>query len=96
MKKTENQRIKELREVLKLTQVQLADFLGVSKQYFYRVEKGLTDLSKEKIVTLCVKYNVSIDWLLTGRGQMFLNKEPDNVMTVELNAGQELRVIRRD
>lgn len=91
MKCTENQRIKELREVLQLTQVQLAEFLGVSKQYFYRVEKGLTDLSKEKIVTLCVRYNVSIDWLLTGRGPMFLDTGND-VVTVKLKKGQLLQV----
>lgn len=68
----ENEKIKDIRIHLGLTQQEMADSLGVSKQYLSKVEKGHTDLSKEKIVQLCSNYNVSIDWLLLDKGEAFL------------------------
>lgn len=71
----ENEKIKQIRSALRLTQQQLADEIGVSKQYLSQVEKGGTDLSKEKITLLCHKTGVSLDWLLSGHGQMFLKDQ---------------------
>lgn len=68
----ENEKIKDIRIQLGLTQQEMADSLGVSKQYLSKVEKGHTDLSKEKIVQLCSNYNVSLDWLLLDKGEAFL------------------------
>ncbi len=68
----ENEKIKDIRIHLGLTQQEMADSLGVSKQYLSKVEKGHTDLSKEKIVQLCSNYNVSLDWLLLDKGEAFL------------------------
>jgi transcriptional regulator with XRE-family HTH domain len=70
----ENEKIKEIRKALKLTQQVMADSIGVSKQYLSRVENSLTDLSKEKIVLLCNTYNISLNWLLMDKGSMFLGK----------------------
>jgi len=72
---TENERIKELRLKMGLTQQIFADSIEVSKQYLSRVENGLTDLSKEKIQLICQKYSVSADWLFSGLGNMFLDDE---------------------
>jgi transcriptional regulator with XRE-family HTH domain len=70
----ENEKIKEIRKELKLTQQVMADSIGVSKQYLSRVENGLTDLSKEKIVLLCDTYNISLNWLLMNKGSMLLGE----------------------
>src|SRR5574344_402378 len=72
VKESEKLKIKEIRKSLKLTQQQLADSIGVSKQYLSRVENGLTELSKEKITLLCNNYGISLDWLLSDFGQMFI------------------------
>ena len=45
----EHEKIKKIRTKLNLTQQEMADALGVSKQYFSKVENGHTQLSKEKI-----------------------------------------------
>lgn len=89
-------RLKEIRTKLKLQQGIFAEKLGIHQQQYYTYESGKSRPSVEILNKLIEKYEISIDWLLTGRGQMFLNQEPDNVMTIELNAGQELRVVRRD
>jgi len=57
----ENEKIKQIRKALNLTQQELANNLGVSKQYLSKVEKGGTDLSKEKITLLCDTYDISLD-----------------------------------
>lgn len=67
----ENFRIQSIRKALKLTQQQLADSIGVSKQYLSKVENGLTELSKEKATLLCKTHGISFDWFFAGYGQMF-------------------------
>ena len=67
----EFEKIKKIRTTLKLTQQEMADAIGVSKQYFSKVENGHTELSKEKISLLSEKFGISLDWLLHDIGQMF-------------------------
>ena len=77
----ENEKIKQIRKSLNLTQQEIADSIGVSKQYFSRVENGITELSKEKATMLCNNYGISLDWLLCDKGGMFIN---DNTITNNL------------
>lgn len=70
----ENEKIKEIRKELGLTQQEMADALFVSKQYLSKVENGLTELSKEKIILLCEKFNISVNWLLMNKGFMYLGE----------------------
>lgn len=71
---SENEKIKAIRKSLNITQQEMADSIGVSKQYFSKVENGLTQLSKEKITKLCNCYGVSLDWLLSDKGGMFIRE----------------------
>ncbi len=68
----EYERLIELRETLGITQSEMAKGIGVSKQYFSRVEKGKTELSKHKVIELCSKYQVSLNWLLKDIGNVFI------------------------
>lgn len=67
----ENEKIKLIRDKLKLTQQEVADQLGVSKQYLSKVETGQTELSKEKMKLFCDTYNVSFDWMFGAGPNMF-------------------------
>ena len=73
----ENEKIRQVRKTLKISQQEAADVLGVSKQYLSKVENGLTELSKEKMALFCSKYNVSMDWLLLDKGNIFFGKDED-------------------
>lgn len=66
----ECEKIKKIRKSLNLTQCDIAKKLDVSKQYISSVERGITELSKEKAVLLCNKYDISADWLLRNKGKM--------------------------
>lgn len=68
----EIEKLKEIREKLKLSQVTVAKELGVTKQYYNKAEKGLTALSKEKAVQLCKTYGISFDWFFGDEGHMLL------------------------
>jgi len=86
----ENERILELRETLGITQSEMAKSIGVSKQYFSRVEKGKTELSKHKIIELCLKHSVSLNWLLKDIGNMFMqdiDKPRVKVKVLEISLG---------
>src|SRR5574344_1490280 len=68
----EIKKLKEIREKLKPSQVTVAKKLGVGNQYYNKVEKGLTALSKEKAVQLCNAYGISFDWFFGDEGHMLL------------------------
>ena len=70
----ENEKIKEIRKELGLTQQKMADALCISTQYLSKVENGSTEFSKEKIILLCKKFNISANWLLMDEGFMHLDK----------------------
>lgn len=62
-------RLKGLRKEKKLTQQQIADFIGVSKTSVIYWEKGETLPKHESLMSLAKVLNTSADWLLSGKSQ---------------------------
>ncbi len=56
-------RLKELRKARGKTQLQIAQVLGTTYQYYSTYEKGLRDLPLERAKKLAVYFNVSLDYL---------------------------------
>lgn len=75
---TQGERLKQLRNMLNLTQTELGAKLNMSKQYFSKAETNTIVLNNKQLVALCVDYNVNISWLLCGIGDMF-NAAPENI-----------------
>lgn len=73
-------RLRELRNTLKLTQDEFAIKLGVTRGAIAKLEIGDRNLTNQMIKSICREYNVSECWLRTGEGEMF--NEPD-VMILE-------------
>lgn len=59
-----NSRLKELRRKLGLTQVDMAEFLGVTVATYSRYEKGLFRLDAGILCKLADYYGVSVDYIL--------------------------------
>lgn len=57
-------RLKELREDRDLTQLQLANILGISQRNYSYFETGKTNLTADILMKLASFYDVSIDYLL--------------------------------
>ena len=81
----ESEKIKEIRTEYGLTQQEMADAIGVSKQYLSKVENGHTDLSKEKAMVLCNEYGISLNWFLLDIGSMHIDDLEKNAETFKTN-----------
>ena len=61
------QRIKKLRDMKDLSQEALARKVGISHEHLNRIEKGKNGPSLDLIIELSCFFEVSIDYLVTGR-----------------------------
>ena len=67
-----NERIKELRKELRLTQQEFADELKISRGNIGAYEVGKNAPSDAVVSLICKTFNVNEDWLRSGAGNMFL------------------------
>jgi transcriptional regulator with XRE-family HTH domain len=64
-------RIKKVREAMKLTQKEFAKLFGLKQNAISQWEIGNSRVSDEILCDLSQDYNININWLLTGEGEMF-------------------------
>jgi transcriptional regulator with XRE-family HTH domain len=67
-------RIKRLREVLRLSQGEFAEKIGLKRAAVSLIEIGKSNLTEQNIKLICLIMNVNESWIRTGEGPMF-NKE---------------------
>lgn len=72
-----NERIKELRIALNLTQDAFAKRLGVKRNTIGNYETGNRVPSDQSIFSMCREFNVNEEWLRTGTGEMFNDLSQD-------------------
>lgn len=72
-----NKRMVELRKACKLNQSQFAQILGLSRSGVCAIETGRRTVTDKHLLMIehWNVYNVNIDWLRTGTGEMFLPSE---------------------
>ena len=66
-----NERLKELRKAMSLSQEAFGAALGVTKTAICALESGRRNVTKQMVVAICREFNVNETWLLTGDGEMF-------------------------
>lgn len=84
-----NERIKELRKHLNLTQDEFGTKLGVAKSSISNIEKGRYGVTDQMIKLMVKEFSVNENWLRTGDGEMFpefdradaIAKLADDIMT---------------
>jgi|GEM_PF-5969080 len=69
-----NERFSIIRKKLRLSQQQIAEELGVRQASISDIERGKIEISNKIILLLHKKYNISIDWIYTGKGDIFIEK----------------------
>ena len=57
-------RLKELRIDKDLFQKDIAKLLEIDQQYYSKYERGLNELPLRHLITLCLYYSVSADYIL--------------------------------
>lgn len=63
-------RIKKIRQTIKKSQKNFAEDLGLSQSHISNIEKGNDKPSLTLIKLICLKYEISEEWLLYGQGSM--------------------------
>lgn len=60
-----------------LSKATLSELLGVTNTSFSHIMSKRMHASVEMMASLCLRFNISADWLLTGRGSMISETEGD-------------------
>jgi len=66
-----NERLRELRKTLKMTQAEFAAKLEMVQNSYSKIETGENSLTEKNIFLICLIYDVNEAWLRTGEGEMF-------------------------
>jgi transcriptional regulator with XRE-family HTH domain len=88
---TINERIKAIRKALKMSQTDFAQGVYLSQSLYAAIEGEERKVNNRHIQLIVNKYNVSKDWILTGKGDMFnspvLNRKLEQLSEIfdELN-----------
>ena len=72
-----NERLKQLRTVLGLSQEAFGETVCVTKAAISRLESGINSLSDRMILSIVTQHNVNERWLRTGEGDMFIELSKD-------------------
>ncbi|WP_405157916.1 helix-turn-helix domain-containing protein [Paenibacillus sp. FSL H8-0283] len=71
-------RIKAIREALKMSQREFGEHLGVSRDVISNLEYNRVPIKELMIKHICERYGVDENWLVTGDGNMFLSEWQSN------------------
>jgi transcriptional regulator with XRE-family HTH domain len=66
-----SRRLEKVREALGMTHEDIARHFGVDRTTYTKSENGVSFPSITSLYTLCHRFDVSMDWLLAGKGIMF-------------------------
>ncbi|MCI8844518.1 MAG: helix-turn-helix domain-containing protein [Oscillospiraceae bacterium] len=70
-------RIFSLRKCVGLNQESFGKRIGVTRSAVCNYENGSRSIGEQVILSICREFNVSEEWLRTGKGEMLVPKEED-------------------
>ncbi len=73
-----NERIKEIRKYLNLTQQEFAEKIKVKRNTVATYEMGRSIPSDSAIALICKEFSVNEEWLRNGTGEMFVKLSRDD------------------
>lgn len=85
-----NERIKLVRQELKLSQAKFAKAISISNGYIAGIELGNRKVNERIVKLISAQFDVSERWLLTGEGKMFNGISDKNLKAVS-NVFKELK-----
>lgn len=78
-----NDRIKELRKAMNLSQEKFGELLGITKSGVSDIESGRRKVTDQHVIML-VNNGVNEEWLRTGNGDMFVSGIKDKQISAML------------
>lgn len=86
-------RFKEVRNMLGLSRAELAEKVLISRSHLANIENGNRDMTVELVCALYENFKVSSDYLLFGKGPMFMNDEEHRLSIHNLSNLEKIEVI---
>lgn len=83
-----NERIRQIRKFIKLSQEDFGRRLGVTGAGISRLENGERGITEQMILAICREFNVSESWLRSGNGEMM----PETDDSVIAQIAEELKL----
>jgi transcriptional regulator with XRE-family HTH domain len=75
-------RVKEVRKFFGHSLAVMADKVGLDVSHLSKIERGLAFLTNPQLLELKSKYNVDLDWLISGEGNTFKQENIGGSMLV--------------
>lgn len=75
---TQGERVKAIRKALGLTLEKFGQPLGVKKNAISQIENGRNGLTDQMAKAICREFNVNMEWLQSGAGEMFAEINRDD------------------
>lgn len=75
-----NNRFKEIRKAVGLTQAEMADKIGIKQSTVTAYETGNREVSDRTVKSICSVFSVSEDWLRYGEGEMFTKRSRNEII----------------
>ena len=85
------ERLIELRKSIKKTQIELADYLGVTQTSYRRYENGEAEPNIERLIKLADYYHVTLDYLVGrkfGNDVGYLTKDQHKFISMYLKLNE--------
>lgn len=79
-----NERLKEVRKALNLSQEEFGKKLGVSRGVIVNMELSRAEIKPLFIEHLCSVFSVNKEWLFSGLGEMFIINDKNTSEAVQL------------
>lgn len=92
-----NERIKQLRKTLGLTQQEFAEHIGVKRNTVATYEGGRNTPVDAVTSLICKEFSVNEEWLKSGTGEMFIEKTTfslDEYASINKLSSTEIEIIR--
>ena len=71
-----NARIKALRKEQRLSQAEFGENIGLKQVAVSNLEKEGNTVTEQNVSLICQKFRVRREWLVDGKGEMFVSGEP--------------------
>jgi transcriptional regulator with XRE-family HTH domain len=75
--RTINERLKEIRTSLNISQREFSKRIFISQSLYADIEIGNVECKERFIRLISSQFNVNLDWIKTGEGEMFASSPPD-------------------
>ena len=86
------ERLQKARKTLKLSQEDISTQIGISYRAYSSYEREDRKPSIEFLEKLVVQYNLNLNWLIAGKGEMFISPEYEDIKAEVLDKVDEILI----